>query len=283
MDTPDADSWSRTAPATLPFDGLDYVLAFWSITSQDTLSPQREAHVEFGRTASSSHSGAASMGGGQWVVTAKAYYVWNFGVGGGDNALLIDAFDIQLGDFIPDDFVDATPDDGARTLTMDANNGYIDTSTQIAEGNALTVTARDTLRPNKQFGYWQEVPSLTYNNDPTMPATIGAPDNHDIVVHYNDIVVAFAFYNEFDNPIKRPPYYATYNPWWWIETHGGLVPPRGGGDPWVSQYAAALSLASAAERVSSQLRVGILEMALKQLSISAGSLEKEIREGGKKI
>jgi hypothetical protein len=53
-------------------------------------------------------------------VSATAYYVWKFGQGGGDNAILIDAFDIQAGDFIPDDFVDVTPDPNGQ-LTVEAN------------------------------------------------------------------------------------------------------------------------------------------------------------------
>src|SRR4029077_9569083 len=148
----------------------------------------------------------------------------NFGQGNGDNAVLIDAFDNQLGDFIPDDFVDATPDLNG-TLTADANNGYVDTATQIVQGKPITIASRDTLPSNKQFSYWLNIPAVFYSSDPNAPATVGAPDKHDIVAHYNDVVVAFAFYNELGpRTIRGPIESPIYNPWWWLETRWGLVP-----------------------------------------------------------
>jgi hypothetical protein len=66
------------------------------------------------------------------------------------------------------------------------------------------VTARDGI-PAKKFGYWLNISPLLYSNNPQTPATVGAPDPHDIVAHYNDIVVAFAFYNELKQPLFIPP------------------------------------------------------------------------------
>src|SRR5262245_20513908 len=72
----------------------DYVLAFWSLTAEDTLPPQphqqsyKESRAETGTHVSDSHIGGA------WTVVLKAYYVWNFGTGPGNHALLIDGFDI---------------------------------------------------------------------------------------------------------------------------------------------------------------------------------------------
>ena len=81
----------------------------------------------------------------------KAYYVWNFGATNGDDAVLIDAFDIHAGDFIADDFVDVIPDASGK-LSTDANNGYIDTTAQIAEGKPITIRARNLIT-GKQFSY----------------------------------------------------------------------------------------------------------------------------------
>ena len=273
------DSWSRTAPPTKTFNGDLYDFAFWSITGQDMLSPQREAHTEFGRTASSSHPGAADMGGGSWVLTAKAFYVRDVGTGPGNHAVLIDAFDVQAGDFLADDFVDVTPDP-AHTLTPHANDGYIDTTTEIADGNSINISTRDFLLGNRQFGYWQEIPSLLFAGNAATPPTIGAPDPHDIVAHHNDIIYAFAFYNQLSSPRFKIPYYDIYNPWWWIETHGGLVPPRKPDpQPWFAEYRAVLALAETAGMVSAKLKPAVLEIALQQLSVTATAIKKEMKKG----
>ncbi len=281
VDTVNNDFWSRTAPADKIFNTDKYIFAFWSITAQDILSPQREAHLDFGKTASSSHPGSAGMGGGLWVVTAKAYYVRDIGLGGGNHGVFIDAFDIQAGDFIPDDFVDVSPDNAAKTLTTSANNGYIDTTAQIPAGNSIKITARDLLPSSKLFGYWQEVSSLLVSSNPATPATIGAPDVHDIVANSNDIIYAFAFYNQVPPTIKIQRHYEIYDPWWWIRTHGGLTPPLPDPQPWLLQYAAALALAETAEKVSPGLRSAVLEIALQQLSITSSLIKKEIKKQGK--
>ncbi|MDQ6891101.1 MAG: hypothetical protein M3167_00265 [Acidobacteriota bacterium] len=271
-DTPNRDDWASSTPAppTIRYtDGRDYVFAFWSLSAHDALSGQSSAHVQQGPTANDSHTG------GVWTITAKAYYVWSFGVGGGPNAVLIDAFDVQAGDFIADDFVDVTPDANG-TLTSDANNGYLNTTTQIAQGASLKIKARDAFAA-KQFGYWQSVPSLLFSNDPNAPATVGASDAHDIIVHYNDVVVAFAFYNEVKQTIVlRPQEWGLYNPWWWIETHGGLtpgpVPP-----PWADELIAGLALGGAARGVAPPLRASVLRLAVQQISLAVASLKREIK------
>ena len=272
---PNTDFWTLNPPAPLTVhnvaDGHDYILAFWSYTAVDMLTGQRAAQLlPPGPVVNDSHSG------GLWNVTYKGYYVWNFGQGPGDNALLIDAFDIDLGDFIADDFVDATPDQNGK-LTGAANNGYIDTTTDIAQGQALTVAARDLLPSHRKFAYWFNVPSLLYSYDQNAPATVGAPDAHDIVVHYNDVVVAFAMYNELPRGriplVVEPP---IYDPWWWIKTHGGLIDPSPP-SPWERELAALAALGRAANAVAPQLRKGVLEIALKQTELLTGSIRSGIR------
>jgi hypothetical protein len=272
---PNSNSWTLDPPAPLTIhnvpDGRDYILAFWSCSAADAMTGQRAAQLlPPGPVVSDSHSG------GLWDVTYKGYYVWNFGQGGGDNALLIDAFDVDVGDFIPDDFVDVTPDQNGK-LTGEANNGYIDTTTDIGQGLALTIGARDVLPSNKKFGYWFNVAPLMYSYDKNAPATVGTPDGHDIVVHYNDIVVAFAMYNDLPRgriPIVVPP--ATYDPWWWIKTHGGLIDPTPP-SPWERELGAIATLGRAANAVSPQLRRTVLEVALKQSELLSGTIRGGIR------
>lgn len=274
--SPGTDSWvsSPSAPATVNHGGTEYVRAFWSVTGQDTTSTQSSAQIQTGPTANDSHSGAGSA----WNVTAKLYYVAVGGgtvPGGGDGYLLIDAFDVQAGDFFGDDFVDASPDPD-HTLTPAANDGYVDTTTQIqASDGSLTVAARDTVT-NKQFGYWWSIDALLVSADPLNPATVGAPDPHDIVVHHGDDVYAFAFYNEVQQGWKLPPNYWLYNPWWWIETHGGLVPP-GPTDPFRIQIEAASRILEATRSLSADVRAGGIELAMRQLSIARNALEQELK------
>jgi len=276
-DIPMSDNWvSAAAPPQIHYvpDNKDYVFVFWSLVAYDTQSLQSAAQIQVGNIANDSHVG------GQWTISAKAYYVWNLGTDGGDNALLIDAFDIQAGDFIPDDFVDVNPDPNS-TLTAGANNGYIDTVTSIAQGgappSAITVAARDVI-PAKKFGYWLYWPNLSpwfFSNDPKFPATVGVPNSHDIVVHYNDVVFSIAFYNETKQSLFVPPREYLYDPWWWVKTRGGLVPP-GPPPPWIQEFGAALALADAAISVSPRLRSRVLEVALEQLSIASDTIKHRI-------
>ena len=276
------DAWSKTAPPTRQYNGDQYDFAFWSITAQDMLSPQRAPFVESGRHVNLSHPGAANLGGGSWMVTAKAYYVRDVGLGGGNNGVFIDAFDVQAGDFLPDDFVDVNPDDQNKTLTASANDGYIDTDAQIAAGGSIKITTRDLLPSSKKFDYWQEVPLLLFSSNPQMPATVGAPDVHDIVANFDDIVYAFAFYNEVAPKLRIPFYhYEIYDPWWWIKTHGGLTPPHIGPEPWMKQFPAISALSEAAGLVSPKLRRSVLELVLQELSIISETIKDEIKNTGK--
>jgi hypothetical protein len=72
--------------------------------------------------------------------------------------------------------------------------------------------------------------------------------------------------------VVPPP---TFNPWWWIETLGGLVPP--GPTPWMREIAGALSLAATSRAVSPKFRADVLELTLEQLSIASGAIKKEIK------
>lgn len=269
--------WSRTASPTFSIvppnqPQKTFKFAFWSITAQDILTGQRSAHIA-GLTASDSHSN-----GGQWLIKAKAFFVYDFGTGPGDHGVFVDAFDVQAGDFIGDDFVDVVPDPNG-SLTVSANNGFLNTTTQVGAGATVKVVARDFLPPNKQFGWWVSVSELLHSEDPLLPASIS---NREIVAHHNDIVVAFAFYNELEPVLTTPPVPpANYNWWWYYETRGGLVPsrvPPVPGEPWLPQFVAALDLAQAARTVAPELRGAVLELALKQISFTAATIRKQLKQ-----
>jgi hypothetical protein len=93
--------------------------------------------------------------------------------------------------------------------------------------------------------------------------------------------IAIAVYQQPHSAVtKFRNQYATYNPWWYIETHGGLIDP-GPPPPWLQFAAAALALASTAERVSPQLRASVLEVALQQVALTTAAIKKEIKASQK--
>jgi len=277
-DMPMGGNWIQlaTSPLVYPKGGDPtkdtYLFAFWSLVGFDSVSGQSLALIQ-GNPAN------WSQNGGQWTITATAYYYSNFGSGGGDNALLIDAFDLSIGAFIPDNFVQVTPDPTGN-LTVDANNGYIDTTTQIANGSpppALTVTAQSVLPSNKQFQYWlyfPYIPPWFFSNNPAYPATVGTPTPQDIVVHYNDVVLAIGMYTDLPYVVTPPS--SIYNPWWWVLTGFGTIPPQPQPDPWLIQYAAAVSLANAARGLSPQLQARVLEIVLEQMAVASAALKQQI-------
>jgi hypothetical protein len=77
-------------------------------------------------------------------------------------------------------------------------------------------------------------------------------------------------------PMPLIPPYPIYNPWWWIETHGGTGPGPGP-SPWARQLAAAMALAFAANKVAPKLQASVLEIALQQMSIATAALKKDLK------
>ncbi len=82
---------------------------------------------------------------------------------------------------------------------------------------------------------------------------------------------------EFIQP--QPP--KLYDTWWYIKTHGGLI-PSGPPPPllawdWTRQFAAALMLAETAKSVAPKLRSEVLQTALKQMNWAVTAIKKEIR------
>lgn len=269
-DQPLAENWSSNpAPSTVEYAGRQFQFIFWSMTGRDSTSSQADAQIQTAAVANDSHVG------GVWTLSAKAYYIPAPGDGGGnggDHNIYLDAFDVTLGDFIPDDFVDVQPD-AAGQLTSDANNGDIDTSTEI-QASPVTIVARDQLAnllgSSKQFGWWQAFPS----------AAVGQPNRHDITASHNEDLFAIAFYTDIQSAAVLPGFGgAFYNPWWAFETHGGLVPP-GPGPQWMTELIAAVALARTTGTFAPQLRPRALQLVAQQLQIAAKTIEKTAETRG---
>jgi hypothetical protein len=193
-------------------------------------------------------------------LTITAWYFPISGPGvppGGGTEIIDDAFSANLGKFIDDTFVDVTSD---PSLTSDANVvGVVPTN-----ANQTLVAHASVVSTTEPFYKW------------VLNGSFGPQGNTTLNVPKGTNGIAIAIYQQTSNGHVIPPYYARYNPWWWIETHGGLVPP-GHGDPWISQIATAITLVGVANQASPQVRGRILEVALQQAKIAISALEKQIQ------
>jgi len=214
----DGDIWSPTTPemghapdsytpSLLPADlygDRNYVFAFWSINS---LSGAGTPHrmVTDGRTPS------IYIGGGPGGLDAKAWYVWDrnsSGDGGGigEHGVEIDAFDWTNNDFLPNDFVDISPDGpqdpehaNPGPLTYTANeDGYVSTESLT---EPITIKARGQFRDGNfryQFAHWQVIHRFT--SGIPMPEVNGST----ITVHPQNTMKAYAIYGQVVEDFIEP-------------------------------------------------------------------------------
>jgi hypothetical protein len=217
-------------------------LIFWNVT--DGTNGQVLPPTAFTQT----------VDGSPLTITAWYFPISGPGSGSGDE-IIDDAFSANLGRFIDDTFVDVTSD---SSLTNNANViGIVPTS--VAE----TLVARSTVVSTPEpFSKWILNGTFMLAGDTTLN------------VAQHTVGIAIAVYQQSSVTWKLPPNYWLYNPWWWIETHGGLVPP--GPDPWARELAGALVLAGTASQAAPQVQVRILEAALQQVLTAASALEKQI-------
>lgn len=260
-------NWNASAPPSIVFappgsEPKRYVFGFWSlryIVEKPTSSVPIFGTPDFALT-----SELMAMA----VVEATAWYFWDFGTGQGNHGIFIDAFDVEQGDWIANDFVDVTPDP-TGALTVHANEGFLNTTTDVPAGQHVTVTARDPVDgifAKLDFLNWIEVRALTHAGDPAAgePRVGGPVTPRDIVGHNNDIIVAIAFYSsKLDVDWRK---YDIYDLWWrrWV-----LRPPD---DPRTSiapHLLAALALVEVAAKVAPKLRGRVIELAVEQVSIDA--------------
>ena len=193
-----------------------------------------------------------------------AWYFPISGPGGGGNgsAIIVDAFSAALGGFIDDTFVDVTSD---SSLTSNANVVGI-----VPTNSAVVLQAKPNVMSTPEpFSQWIMNSSLMPVGNNTLNVPKGAGG------------IAVAIYQKPKTFTPKLPYDAFYNPWWWWETHGGLVPP-GPGPQWLTAVAPLFALARAAAGMSRQLHIETLQLVLKQLSNVAGEVKTEIKSLEKK-
>jgi hypothetical protein len=204
----------------------------------------------------------AQVGSGDIVATA--WYIAGGG-NGGPPGVSIDAFDVNMGNFVDDDFVTVSPD---NTLTAAANNdGFVPTASQ-EHVNA--------------FGSIHSVPFVNW----TVIAGTETVNAGDLLATARSSAIAFAFYQTPNLPRLNVPRVPEDSTWvsWGVMVDGGGPTGRGPVPPWnpfVLQFAAGLALADSARNVSSELRSHVLDLAAKQVSIAADAIQKALRAGKK--
>jgi hypothetical protein len=226
--------------------------AFWSVTGA--------SDGPFVSTQNTVHAGVGSSD-----IHATAWYIPEGGGGPGGPGLTIDAFDVALGNFVDDDFVDVVSD---PALTLQANN----------DGFVPTVSAEDvrsyTAIHSVPFEDWTVIP---------MPdgETVSA---RDLEAAPNTSAIAFAFYQpakkgssgrRFDVTVPSESTWVS----WGVMVDGGGPTGRGPVDPWgplIRQLAAGLALADAVSMVERDLRAPLADLAARQVESSARNIARSI-------
>lgn len=197
-------------------------------------------------------------------ITAVAWYI-PVGEGGGTGTGIdIDAFDVNKGEFVLDDFVNVTSD---SSLSTSANwDGYVPTA------SAQTVEAFAAISVGN-FVVWD----IVMGNSLTKSA-------RNLMAPANSSGIAFAFYQKPapGGGIRMP--HDRYSQGVWV-SRGVMVDgggPTGGGpvgpwDPLFGELIAGLNLAYNARTLDKDLRVGALEIAAKQVLQSAEKMASSIK------
>lgn len=169
-------------PNAAPADARGFRFAFWSYQTSTSDGP-RWAHVIDPRPSVPN------------VDRATAYFVWDLGSGPGPHGVYLDAFNEDTGEFMPDDFVDVTPDDAAQTRTAEANNGLL--TTEAIKDTAITARGRiATVFYDLLFRVWR----IVYVPE----GALGPQENgNTLTVSTGYLGYAFAFYGF--PPGYRPP------------------------------------------------------------------------------
>jgi hypothetical protein len=229
----------------------DEHFAFWSITGGAD-------------GASISTDQSLSVAVGSTDVYATAWYIEG-GPGGlpvDTPGVLIDAFDVGLGDFVDDDFVDVVTD---ATLTFVANE----------DGWVPTATAAEDIRAyagihSVPFDDWQ----VFVGAEPVVAEDLNATQN--------SYAVAFAFYKQPEH-VKHPriPREELVT-WvsWGVKVDGGGPTGNGPVPPWnplIRELAAGFALAEAGQETEGSIRAQTLRLAARQVTQAAAAISKEMQ------
>lgn len=196
-------------------------------------------------------------------VQATAWYIEG-GPGTGAPELLIDAFDVDIGDFVLDDFVDVVTD---PSLTAEANlDGVVPTTTRTEDVRAYT-----SIR-SVPFGRW----IVAEGSEPVK--------GEDLTGTERTSAIAFAMYQSPHGGFRPPRSTLSEVTWvsWGVTVDGGGLTGRGPQPPWgpfVRELAAGLALADTAAIVDRNMRGSVLQLAAEQVRIAAGNIAEHIQAG----
>ena len=203
---------------------------------------------------------------GSTDIVASAIYLEGGG-GGGEPGVSIDAFDVNQGIFVDDDFVNVSPD---ASLTTAANNdGWVPSASAesvLADGSIHAVP----------FSEWHVFLGTEMVNNTTLNVAVQSS------------AVGFAFYK---TPVPGgigliDPSRWKVGTWvsWGVMVDGGGPTGDGPVDPWgpyVKELAAGLMLAQAAKEVNPGLKTAVMALAAKQVSVAAAAIQKNMASSAK--
>jgi hypothetical protein len=249
---PNGGSYQAWASPEISWDDTshhhhDGDFAFWSITGSAD-----------GAYISTDESPAIAVGGSD--VVATAWYIEGGGSGPGVPGTTIDAFDVGLGTFVDDDFVDVVTD---PTLTAAANqDGF------VPSASAEDVRAFNGIH-GVPFDDWQVV----VGTDPVVGVDLDAPQDSS--------AIAFAFYKLPERVHFGRPHDEELGTWvsWGVMVDGGGPTGNGPVPPWnplVRELAAGLALAEAGQQTKGSIRAGTLRLAARQVAQAAAAISKEM-------
>jgi len=227
--------------------------AFWAVTG-----------AADGASITTNQSLSVQVGGTD--VQAVAWYLPS-GVGGTNGpALLVDAFDVDTGWFLDDDFVTVTSN---PALSANANQtGVVPTAS-----GAVDVQA---------FASVESVPFLEWIEFAQPAAQVISTEN--LHADQGTTVVAFAFYKSPAPVSFTPPRVPAEGTWvsWGVTvdaggpTGAGPVPPW---TPFVAQLAMGLALAETVGKVDASLQAEVAKIAATQVQIAARNIMAGIEQG----
>jgi len=197
-------------------------------------------------------------------VVATAWYIPTGGGGNGGPGVIIDAFDVNQGTFVDDDFVTVSPD---ANLTFAANDdGWVPT-TKTEDVNAFTAIHA------VPFADW------------TVFAGTETVVNEDLKAGATTSAVAFAFYLSPQSPLPHKFNPEAEGTWvsWGVMVDGGGPTGRGPVPPWnpfLRELAAGLALAEAGQLLRPQSRAAALRIAATQVKAAAASIAEHMQKGG---
>jgi hypothetical protein len=219
--------------------------AFWSVTGAAD-------------GASYSTNPSLSVDVGATNVGATAWYLPGGGGGDGEGVpgATIDAFEVDQGTFVDDDFVDVVSD---ASLTAGANNdGFVPT------GAAQDIRAYASIHA-VPFREWV--------------VALGAPTVANMNLHADagTISIAFAFYMT-SRRVINVPHEETWT-WvsWGVKVDGGGLSGTGPVPPWnplVRELAAGLALAETGRLLDRELQSTVFDAAAKQVTGSANAIAR---------